>query len=260
MNMQVFNSPDGLAIRTLEKNGEPWFVATDVCRALEIANPSQAVNGNSRDGGGLDEDERGICTADTTSGAQAMLCVNESGLYSLIFKSRKSVAKTFRKWVTSDVLPSIRKTGSYSTPQKVEQLNFFDELVKIDEPDLLEELGNSFLRKARVLRDLAEINASLAKHGIRSESVATTQAVKLAEPEIDYVSESEKLRIATEAKLIAWLEDRTIVTVDEAKEHLGHVVAGKSYWIESILRSKGFKRQRVGDMKTKTNRTYVFYR
>ena len=111
--IQTFTSPLGFSIRTVERAGEPWFVAADVCRALEIANPSQAINGNSRDGGGLDDDERGVCSTYTPSGDQNMLVVSESGLYSLIFKSRKAEARTFKRWVTRDVLPAIRKTGRY---------------------------------------------------------------------------------------------------------------------------------------------------
>ena len=113
-------------IRTILIKGEPWFIAADLCRVLDIANTSQAV---SR----LDEDERGICTVytpqvddvrgmnivHTPSGDQEMLIVNESGLYSLIFTSRKPEAKVFRKWVTQEVLPSIRRTGSYQLNRSV---------------------------------------------------------------------------------------------------------------------------------------------
>src|SRR5215204_807454 len=98
--------------RTVEKDGEVWFVAKDVCDILDINNVSQAV---SR----LDTDEKGIITSDTPSSPQEMLIVSESGLYALIWSSRKPEAKSFRRWVTHDVLPEIRKTGSYiSEPSK----------------------------------------------------------------------------------------------------------------------------------------------
>lgn len=101
-------------VRTLLIDDQPWFVAADVCASLAIANVSLAVNGRAdRDTDGLDEDERGIATVNTRSGAQEMLVVNESGLYALIFKSRKAEAKRFKKWVTADVLPEIRKHGHY---------------------------------------------------------------------------------------------------------------------------------------------------
>jgi prophage antirepressor-like protein len=87
-------------------DNEPWFVAVDVCKILEIANSRDALRT-------LDDDERGVGNADTLGGKQKLNIVNESGLYALIFKSRKPVAKKFRKWVTNEVLPSIRKTGQY---------------------------------------------------------------------------------------------------------------------------------------------------
>ena len=94
-------------VRVVEHQGEPWWVAADVCEILEHSNVSKAV---SR----LDEDEKGITDVYTPGGSQQMLCVNESGLYHLIFTSRKKEAKVFRRWVTDEVLPSIRKTGGYS--------------------------------------------------------------------------------------------------------------------------------------------------
>lgn len=101
-------------LRVVPRDGEPWFVAQDVCEALGIGDTSQAVNGRAdRTDSGLDADEKGTDTVSTPSGAQQMLVVNESGLYALIFKSRKPEAKRFKKWITSEVLPSLRKTGSY---------------------------------------------------------------------------------------------------------------------------------------------------
>lgn len=100
---------EGKPVRAVTSDGEPWFVLADVCRVLEHSNPSQAA---SR----LDVDERGIITGDTPSGQQAMVIISESGLYSLILTSRKPEAKTFKKWVTGTVLPTIRKTGVYVAP------------------------------------------------------------------------------------------------------------------------------------------------
>lgn len=88
-------------------NNEPWFVAKDVCDILEISKYRDAV---SR----LDDDEVGSVLVDTLGGKQEMGAINESGLYSIIMKSRKTEAKKFKKWITHEVIPSIRKTGSYS--------------------------------------------------------------------------------------------------------------------------------------------------
>ena len=107
MSLSVFKF-DSLEVRTvIGEDGQPWFVAADVCAALDVGNVSMAV---SR----LDEDEKGISSVDTHGGAQEQAIINESGLYSLILTSRKAEAKRFKKWVTSEVLPSIRKTGTYS--------------------------------------------------------------------------------------------------------------------------------------------------
>ncbi|GAB7387419.1 phage antirepressor Ant [Bacillaceae bacterium] len=115
---------NGHQVRTIIRDGEPWFVANDVCKILEIDNPSLAVNGRIRydakgnpyHSGGLDDDEKDIATVNTPGGPQDLLVVNEPGLYSLIFKSNKPEAKNFKRWVTHEVLPSIRKTGSYTLP------------------------------------------------------------------------------------------------------------------------------------------------
>jgi prophage antirepressor-like protein len=112
----------GNRIRTVEHNNETWWVATDVCKVLEIVNASMAINGNAKTGDlGLDEDEKGILSLYTPGGPQATLCVNEPGLYHLISKSHTPEAKTFGRWVRHEVLPAIRKTGSYSLPQQEPQ-------------------------------------------------------------------------------------------------------------------------------------------
>ena len=126
-------------VRTLLVNDQPWFVAADVCASLAIGNVSLAVNGRAdRESDGLDEDEKGIATVNTPSGAQEMLVVNESGLYALIFKSRKSEAKQFKKWVTAEVLPTIRKHGRYEDQGKMTTL--MDELIGMSELSVIKGL------------------------------------------------------------------------------------------------------------------------
>lgn len=107
--VQVFNygENENAPIRVQVINGETWFVAKDVCNNLGIEHHRDALTR-------LDNDERGSVLLDTLGGCQKVTAVNESGLYSLVFQSRKPGAKKFRKWVTMEVLPSIRKTGSYS--------------------------------------------------------------------------------------------------------------------------------------------------
>jgi prophage antirepressor-like protein len=97
---------ESIEVRTLLIEDQPWFVAADVCQVLAIRNNRDAI-------ARLDDDERGVATTDTPSGQQDMGIINESGLYSLILRSRKAEAKRFKKWVTAEVLPAIRKHGSY---------------------------------------------------------------------------------------------------------------------------------------------------
>lgn len=113
--LQTFNFQEQ-SVRTIIIDGEIWFVASDVCRVLEISKYRDAV---SR----LDEDERGSVVVDTLGGKQSVSCINESGLYHLIFQSRKEQARHFRKWVTGEVLPSIRKTGGYSVAQPIHTIS-----------------------------------------------------------------------------------------------------------------------------------------
>ena len=98
---------DGHQVRVItDAQGEPWFVAADVCRCLAIANSRDALTR-------LDDDEKGVGSTDTPGGTQSVTTVNEFGLYSLILGSRKPEARAFKRWVTHEVLPAIRKTGRY---------------------------------------------------------------------------------------------------------------------------------------------------
>lgn len=102
--IKVFDSQDFGQVRTILRDGEPWFVAADVCRALEHTNVSMAL-------ARLDEDEKAKFNLGLQGGATNI--VNESGLYSLVLGSRKPEAKAFKRWITHEVIPSIRKTGGY---------------------------------------------------------------------------------------------------------------------------------------------------
>jgi hypothetical protein len=95
-------------VRVMMMNGEPWFVAQDVCRVLGLSAVDVALRR-------LDSDEKGACSIRTPGGPQEMSTISESGLYALIFTSQKPEAKSFRKWVTAELLPRIRKTGYYYT-------------------------------------------------------------------------------------------------------------------------------------------------
>lgn len=106
--IKVFEQSGLGSVRVVMQGGEPWFVAKDVCECLELDLASGAR--------GLDDDEKALHTMQTPGGKQEMSIISEAGLYSLILRSRKPEAKAFKRWVTHDILPSIRKSGSYSAP------------------------------------------------------------------------------------------------------------------------------------------------
>ncbi|CAJ1315959.1 ORF6C domain-containing protein [Paenibacillus nuruki] len=113
--LQVFQFNQN-QVRIVLKDGQPWWIAKDICEILEISNSRDALKR-------LDDDEKGVVLTDTLGGSQPMQAVNEPGLYTLVLGSRKQEAKAFRKWITSQVLPAIRQTGSYhSTVTPSQQL------------------------------------------------------------------------------------------------------------------------------------------
>ena len=109
--LQVFESDQFGQVRTVQKDGQPWFVAADVCRALEVRNNRDAL---SR----LDNDEKGVALTDTPGGKQNLVIVNEPGLYTLVLGSRKPEARAFKRWITHEVIPSIRRSGGYIAGQE----------------------------------------------------------------------------------------------------------------------------------------------
>ena len=108
--IQVFSNDEFGKVRTLMVNNEPWFVGKDVAEILGYKEASKAVRQH------VDEDDKGGSILDTPGGKQNITIINESGLYSLILSSKLPTAKKFKRWVTSEVLPSIRKTGGYTLP------------------------------------------------------------------------------------------------------------------------------------------------
>ena len=113
-NIQIFNYQSN-EVRTAEMGGEPWFVLKDVCNILGVVNDRNVA-------ARLDEDEKGVCQMDTLGGTQNVTVVSESGLYHVILRSDKPEAAPFRKWVTSEVLPTLRKTGSYMMPKMTKEM------------------------------------------------------------------------------------------------------------------------------------------
>lgn len=132
-DLQIFNSPEFGAIRTIEKDGEPWFVGKDVAEILGYANASKAVSTH------VDDEDKTFIMLDIAdsqngnvlAGQSKTTIINESGLYSLVLSSKLPTAKQFKRWVTSEVIPSIRKTGSYSVPCDLSRLSPEMQMLKL---------------------------------------------------------------------------------------------------------------------------------
>lgn len=146
-DLQIFKNNEFGEIRTVTKNNEPWFVAIDVCNALELSNPTVVV-------GRLDEDER----TKFNLGRQGMTnIVSEYGLYNLILASRKKEAKKFKRWITHDVIPSIRKHGAYMSSEVIEKtLSDPDYLIRLA-TNLKEEKAKRALAEAQIERDKPKV-------------------------------------------------------------------------------------------------------
>lgn len=107
-DLAIFENPEFGHIRGLKIEGEPWFVGKDIAAALGYSDTAQAIRKH------IDDEDKGVVESTTPGGKQNITIINESGLYSLMLKSKLPGAKKFKRWVTSEVLPSIRKTGAYS--------------------------------------------------------------------------------------------------------------------------------------------------
>ena len=177
-------------VRTVLIDGEPWFVAKDVCEVLGLADTFRAVEG-------LDDDEKGTSNVRTPGGTQQMTVISESGLYSLTIRSRKPEAKLFKRWITHEVLPTIRKTGgAYLTAAKAEELLANPDLI-ISMAQLVKEL------RATSEQQRKQIEADRPKT-IFADAVSTSHTSIL-------VGELAKILIEIgQNRLFDWLRDKRL--------------------------------------------------
>lgn len=145
-DLQIFNHPDFGEVRTVTINDEPWFVGKDVALVLGYQNPQKALRDH------VDDDEKTVNDSFTVNGTQAVL-INESGLYSLILSSKLPGAKEFKRWVTSEILPSIRKHGAYMTPETLQ--------AAILNPDTMIQLCQQLKNEQEKNRELSVTNSRL---------------------------------------------------------------------------------------------------
>ena len=182
-----FNFDDAL-VRVIMRDGDPWFVLVDVCRVLEISKHRDA-------GSRLDADERGSVVVDTLGGPQETTIISESGLYSLVLTSRKEEAKRFKKWITAELLPQLRRTGRYELAPAMEA----DPLVAANfDPSAL-HAAIAAVREARRLRGVAaglRMWRAFGLPAIDAGAVASGDADDLAEEIACFIGDATEITYA----------------------------------------------------------------
>lgn len=183
--MQVFTNKEFGSIRTVEMNGEPWFVGKDVADALGYAKARNAVATHVDD-----EDKKGALNRGILGGMQTMTIINESGLYSLILQSKLPDARKFKRWVTSEVLPSIRKTGAYASPGVyAPKASSLGEVVRMIETvrSSMKEQGSTPREIAKAIQDICtQFGVELPKYFVRPDQLTLNDVYDM----IDFVCET----------------------------------------------------------------------
>ncbi|MFQ9886119.1 phage antirepressor [Negativibacillus massiliensis] len=191
-DLQIFNSPEFGAIRTIEKDGEPWFVGKDVAAALGYKEPTKAAREK------VDDDDKGVSKIDTPSGIQEMTIINESGLYSLVLSSKLPTAKKFKRWVTNEVIPSIRKHGAYMTPETLEKV--------LLSPDTLMQLAQN-LKDEQEKRKALEAQIESQKPAVLFTGAVETSKTSILIGELAKMLKQNGINIG-QNRLFAWMREK----------------------------------------------------
>ena len=185
--IQIFKNDNFGAIRTLEISGEPWFVGKDVAEVLGYSNPQKAVRDH------IDDDDKTVNESFTVNGTQGVL-INESGLYSLILSSKLPNAKAFKRWVTSEVLPAIRKHGLYATEELIAN------------PDLAIEVFKALKEEREARKALEAENKQMQPLALFARSVSASHTSILI-GELAKLIKQNGVNIG-QTRLFEWLRDK----------------------------------------------------
>lgn len=219
MSLQVFKfNQNDIQVLTSE-NGEPLFIAKEVCEVLNIINSRQAI-------ANLDEDEKLLYTLYTAGQNRQINVITESGLYSLVLRSNKPEAKAFKKWVTSEVLPAIRKHGMYATAPTLEQM--------IANPDTIIQLATALKEERQQKELLAEQNR------------LQQNQLKLTAPKVEYYETVLQSESTYNTNQIAKELGLSAVTLNRKLHELGIQYKQNDQWLLY------YKYQNLGYTKTKT--------
>lgn len=161
-DLQLFQNPEFGRVRIVEVNGEAWMVGKDVAEALGYKNPRQALASN------VEAEDRGVHSVDTPSGEQEMTIINESGLYSLVLSSKLPNARKFRRWVTTEVLPTVRRHGAYMTPETLQ--------AAILNPDTMIQLCQQLKAEQERSRQLEAENAAMLPKAVFADAVSASKS------------------------------------------------------------------------------------
>lgn len=191
-DLQIFNSPEFGAIRTIEKDGEPWFVGKDVAAALGYKDTVNALKSH------VDAEDKGGWQITTQFGDKETTIINESGLYSLVLSSKLPTAKKFKHWVTNEVIPSIRKHGAYMTPETLEKV--------LLSPDTLMQLAQN-LKDEQEKRKALEAQIESQKPAVLFTGAVETSKTSILIGELAKMLKQNGVNIG-QNRLFAWMREK----------------------------------------------------
>lgn len=220
--LQIFNSPEFGQVRTVTIDGESWFIAKDVATALGYSNTRDAIAKH------VDDDDKNTVVIRDGKGNPNQTIINESGLYSLVLSSKLPTAKKFKHWITSEVLPAIRKHGAYMTPEKVEEA--------LLNPDTLIRLATE-LKAEREARKHAELEAASAK-----------QVIGELKPKADYTDRILASKGTVTTTAIAKDYGMSATGFNKLLHEL-HVIykTGKQWFLYAKYQAKGYTHSKTFD-------------
>jgi len=161
-DLQLFQNPEFGRVRIVEVNGEAWMVGKDVAEALGHTNPQRAIREY------VDGEDKGVTEIVTPGGEQEMTIINESGLYSLVLSSKLPNARKFRRWVTTEVLPTVRRHGAYMTPETLQ--------AAILNPDTMIQLCQQLKAEQEHSRQLEAENAAMLPKAVFADAVSASKS------------------------------------------------------------------------------------
>lgn len=190
-DIQIFNSKEFGDVRVLELSGTPWFVGKDIAEILKYQRTADAISSH------VDDEDKGVGKIQTPGGMQKVILINESGLYSLILSSKLPNAKKFKHWVTSEVLPAIRRHGAYMTEEALEKA--------ITEPDFLIRLATQ-LKEEKAKRLEAEKQVEAAKPKVLFADAVSASHTSILVGELAKILRGNGIEIG-QRRLFAWLRE-----------------------------------------------------